>query len=512
MDNRKLAQTTLTISVVLIFSKLSGFLREVALAYSYGTSTASDAFVLAQSVFNIFSNLLFVALGIAFIPIYTKLKLKGKDSEMSSFIDSIYSVAGTMILLICVLGFLGADLLIYLLAPGFSESAHQLAATLTRMILPAVLFTFISTIQGQQLRGENIFMPSAFVAFPLNIALIVAFLFFTPYGGIKGAIVAYVLGTILQVLLLYPFVKKTSYRFHYRYDVHNDGLHKILKLTLPIMLGNTIQVIDLMVNRILASGLEEGSMAALNYSNKLSIFLVGVVSLGVGTICFTRMSELSARNELEELKRFLSNMINLLNLVVVPASIGMMALSVPITKLVFEYGAFDNQSVEMTATTLWFYSIGLTGFVLRDIITKAFYALNDAKTPMINGGIAVGVGIVANIVFVRFLGIGGLALATSVSGILGTVLLLLSLRKKLHQIGLREMSITFLKTCIAGMIMGVSVHLLYRIFYHVIGIMAVALLLAIVCGIFIYSAIILLLRIREVDDFVARLKLKKKQQ
>lgn len=506
MHNSKIAQTTFVITLVLLISKFSGFLRDVALAYAYGTSIEADAFVLAQSVLSIFSYLLFVALGIAFIPIYSKLKLSENNSDLDAFVDSTYSVAGTIILIFCVLGIIGADLLVYLLAPGFSDEAHRLGVILTRILVPTIIFTFVSTIQGQQLRGNNIFMPSAFLAYPLNIILVFAFLFISPLWGIQGVAIAFIIGTILQILMLYPFVKKLGYRFHYKFDIHNDGLHKILALTLPIMIGNTIQTIDILINRILASGLTEGSMAALNYSNKLAIFLVGVVSLGAGTVCYTKMSELSASNKNDEFKRFLKNIINLLNLIVVPATIGMMVLHIPITKFVFEYGAFDSSSSEMTSVTLWFYSMGLVGFVLRDIITRAFFALNDAKTPMMNGGIAVGIGITFNFILVGHLGVGGLALATSISGIAGTLLLLVSLRKKLGPMGLREISITFLKTGIASAVMGVSVHYLYFMIYYRTEILSFALLLSVLCGILIYCFLIFFMKIKEVVFVIQSIK------
>jgi putative peptidoglycan lipid II flippase len=306
--------------------------------------------------------------------------------------------------------------------------------------------------------------------------------------------------------MLHPFVKKLGYRFHYRFDPRNSGLRKILVLTFPIMLGNTIQTIDVLVNRMLASGLEEGSIAALNYSNKLAIFIVGVVSLGAGTVCYTKMSELSASGEMDEFKKFLRSVVNLLNVIVVPAAVGMMALNVPITRFVFEYGAFDSRSSQMTSVTLLFYSVGLVGFVLRDIITRAFYALNDAKTPMVNGGIAVSVGIACNFIFVRFLGVGGLALATSVSGILGTLLLLFSLRNKLGSIGLTEMGITFLKACISAIIMGFAVHIQYSALYGMTGSLPAALFISVFCGILIYAVLILLLNVREARDLAARLK------
>jgi putative peptidoglycan lipid II flippase len=512
MNNKKIAQTTIMVTAIILISKLSGFFREIALAYAFGTSVDSDAFVLALSVDAIFYSLLFAALGVAFIPVFSRLKLSDTKAELDAFVDSTYTMAGSVVLAVALVGIFAADLLVYLLAPGFSAEGHQMAVSLTRILLPSVFLSFIVTIQGQQLRGNNIFLPSSWIVIPRNLILVGALVFLTPFFGIHGAAYAFLFGTALQVVLLLPFVKKIGYRFHFRFDLKNKGLREILILTLPILLGNTIQTIDTMINRILASNLAEGSMAALNFSNRLSLFIVGLISLGAGTVCYTKMSELGAKKEYAELKVFLRSVINLLNLIVLPATVGMMVLNLPIIKFVFEYGAFDSGSSEMTATALWYYSIGLVGFVLRDIITRAFYALGDAKTPMINGGIAVGICIAANLILVRFMGIGGLALATSISGIVGTLLLLISLRKKLGSIGFREMGLTFFKTAASAVIMGVVAHYLYPVFLRHAGHSAIALFLDIACGIAVYGTLVLFLRIKEVDFVVNYVKRKLKNR
>lgn len=508
MNNKRIAQATVLVTIVILISKLSGFIRDIALAYAFGTSMESDAFVLAQSAISIFSSLLFVALGVAFIPVYSKLKLNELRLELNAFVDSTYSVVGVIIVIAAALGVLAADLLVYLLAPGFTPEAHDLAVTLTRILLPSIVLTFISTIQGQQLRGNNIFLPSAGIALPLNLMLIVAYVSLASFWGIKSAAYAFVIGSAAQILILRPFVIKTGYRFHFRFNTKNKGLKGILVLTLPIMLGNAIQSINTIVDRALASGLAEGSMAALNFSNKLSLFIVGLVSLGAGTVCYTKMSELGVKKEYDELKSFLGTVINLLNMVVIPATVGMMVLNLPIIKFVFEYGAFDNNSSEMTATALWFYSLGLVGFVQRDIITRAFYAIGDARTPMINGGIAVAINVVLNLILVRFMGIGGLALATSISGIVGTLLLLISLRKKLSNMGFREMGITFIKILTAAVVMGIVVDFAYPVLLQIHGVSVVALLLDILCGIVVYGLIMFFLRIREVDFVLEYVKRK----
>jgi putative peptidoglycan lipid II flippase len=207
MNNRIIAKTAVTISFIILLSKFSGFLRDVTLAYAFGTSVISDAYILAQSIISVFSSLLFIALGLLFIPVYSKLKLNENESDLNKFVDSVYSVAGTIIIVIGILGIIKADVLVFLFAPGFSLTAHEIAVTLTRILLPTILLSFISTIQGQQLRANNIFIPVACTAFPTNIALIIAFLFITKIVGMEGAVYAFVFGSLVQVAC-YIFYRK----------------------------------------------------------------------------------------------------------------------------------------------------------------------------------------------------------------------------------------------------------------------------------------------------------------
>ena len=167
MNNKKIAQTTVVITIIISISKLSGFIREIALAYSFGTSINSDAFVLAQSVVGIFSSLLFTALGIAFIPIYSKIKFNDPESELNTFVDSTYSVAGVIVLFVSLIGVFKSDFLVYLLAPGFSPEGHEIAVGLTRILLPTIFLSFIVTIQGQQLRANSIFSPASWIGIPV---------------------------------------------------------------------------------------------------------------------------------------------------------------------------------------------------------------------------------------------------------------------------------------------------------------------------------------------------------
>ncbi|NLL49354.1 MAG: hypothetical protein GX249_12320 [Firmicutes bacterium] len=196
-----------------------------------------------------------------------------------------------------------------------------------------------------------------------------------------------------------------------------------------------------------------------------------------------------------------------MNLLVIPSTVGVMVLSREIVVLLFGRGAFTPEAIDLTASALFYYSVGMTAFGLKDVLIRAFYALQDTKTPIMNATIAVIINIVLNIVLSRFLGIGGLALATSIAGIVSTFLMFITLRKKIGPFGLREAVISFVKISAASLVMG---GIAYATFLFLCSCLSknTALIASIGIGTVTYGILILLMKIPEVDRTVAAVKLR----
>lgn len=497
LSNAKLALISIATLVVLFISKISGFFRDIALAYTYGTSGTSDAYVLSTTIISLFT-IFSTAFSLAFMPICMELSVTGGEQK-KRFIDRLYTLITAAVILLSILLMSCADPLVTAFAPGFGSSTHDTAAMLLEILLVTLPATFIVTLGGQQLRAENTFLIPAAIAIPLNLVLMAVLIFISPVYGINSLGWGYVLGVGVQLLWTCAVLGKKGYRYHPEWGISDRELRKVLVLTVPILIGNAIQSINTIIDRILASGLLEGSMAALNFSNKLAMLVISMSSLGVGNVCYSKMSDLGARKKQGELILFMRQIINILTIIVVPATIGMMVLNIPIITAVFEYGAFDKNSGDMTATALYFYAIGLVGYSIRDIITRAFYSMQDSRTPMINGILSVLLNIILSIALSKRMGIGGIALATSVSAVFGSLILLISLRKKCGRVGGKEMGLTFLKCCAAGIVMGFCVSKIYTYSFMLIGNTAFALLIAVLLGITIYGGVMLLMKVKEID-------------
>jgi putative peptidoglycan lipid II flippase len=233
-------------------------------------------------------------------------------------------------------------------------------------------------------------------------------------------------------------------------------------LVIPVVIGTGVSTINTLVDRMMASFLAEGSISALNFANRLNFFALGLFISPITTVIYPTLSKFSAEKDVNTFKNTLNRVIGIVIAVIMPVMTGAIILRVPIIRFLFERGAFDQRATYMTATALLFYSIGMVGIGIREVINRGFYSLQDTKTPMINGAIAMIINIILNQILVRFMGIEGLALSTSISAIICTVMLFYSLRKEIGPLGGKKIIETLFKSGLACLIMGVVVHFTYK--------------------------------------------------
>ena len=263
--------------------------------------------------------------------------------------------------------------------------------------------------------------------------------------------------------------------------------------------------INVLIDRTLASNIVEGGITALNYANRLNGFVQGLFVASISTAMYPMISKMAAEDNMEGLKKAVAEGINLINLLVIPATIGSMIFATPAVGLLFGRGAFDERALALTSSGLFYYSIGMIGFGLREILSRAFYSLQDTKTPVINATIAVVINIVLNIILSKFLGIGGLALATSISAIFCTGLLFISLRKKIGSFGMKGIVISFAKILSASLVMGLITKISFNTLLNNMS-QNLSFIISIAIGVVVYFVLIYFMKIEDVDNMVGVLK------
>lgn len=490
-------KTALLLMIITILSKIIGFARDITLSYFYGASSITDAYLIAITIPSVIFGFIGVGIATGYIPMYSKIeKLEGSQAG-NKYTNNLINILVVISTILFVFGLVFTVPLVKLFASGFEGETLELAVKFTRISLGGIYFTGLISIFNAFLQIKGNYAIPALVGFPLNLVTILAIIL-----SAKGNVLFLTVGTVIaaasQLLLVLPFAYKKGYRYKPVFNIKDKHIKKMVYIALPVIIGASVNQINILVDRTIASRVAEGGISALNYANRLNGFVQGIFVISIVTALYPMISKMAAENNMDGLKKSVSEAISGINLLVIPATVGSMIFAEPVVMLLFGRGKFDATAMSMTSVALVFYSVGMIGFGLREVLSRAFYSLQDTKTPAINAAIAVVLNIVLNIILSKFMGIGGLALATSISAIFGTVLLFISLHKKIGVFGMRHISISFVKILGASLAMGLVAKVAFN---AVIGAMGqnLALIVGIGVGTVVYGVIIYFMKIEEVD-------------
>lgn len=510
--SNKAAKSALIIIIFSLGSKFLGFIREILIAAKFGSGVEVDTFVIALSAANLIGGFITAAINTTFIPIITEVEItEGKDGKIEHA-NNMINVTFFISMLLTILALIGAPILVRLLASGFKGDQFDLAVKLTRIGLPALLFSGIIGIMTGYLQSEDRFKSTALIGFPINFIYITFLLFLSRQFGIEGFMVVSVIAILSQLLLLFLDAKYSGFKYKFKFEFKDKYLRKILSLSMPVILGVIIGDLNTVVDKTLASSLVEGSISALNYSLRLNSLISGVFITAITTVIFPLISKEANNNNIDGVKSIMAYGFNLIVLITVPATVGIIVLATPIVQIVFQRGSFDSVATMMTSTALVFYSMVLVANSLRLLITRVYYSLQDTKTPMINGIISVGLNIALNLILVKYMAHAGLALATSIATTIATIILLYGLKKKIGCIGTKGYIITFFKTGLASIIMGAVAYFTYYGLYNFLGASKlyklISLMVAVGLAVIVYVVLCYLFKVEEVRDIIDNVKVR----
>lgn len=499
----KVAKAAVGLMAATLIAKILGFGRELALASAYGASGTSDAFLVAMNIPAVIFSAIGTSLGTAFIPLYCDLEAKQGKKASLRFSNNVLNIVVLLCLITSLVGVVFTEPIVKLFAVGFKGETLTQAIYFTRVLILGMAFLGMSYIMMAFLQVKENFVIPGLMSVPYNMLIIISiFLSVTinpnllPWGTL--------IGLSLQFIFQYPFARKKGFKYRPYINLKDEYLKRMLWLIGPVLIGVAVTQVNSIVDRTIASTLVEGSISALNYATKLNQFVMGMFIVSISSVIYPMLSKLSTENNKKKFKESIVTAINVVTLIIIPISVGAIILAEPIVKLLFQRGEFDARATQMTAIALIFYSIGMLGFGLRDILGKIFYSLQDTKTPMINGIIAMVLNIVLNLAFVKYtnMGLGGLAFATSISSLVTIALLSVSLRKKIGAFGGKKIISVLIKSIIAALLMALVTKFTYNAIdaFLSAGFIQDAIKLAISVGLgaIVYAISIIVLRVDEV--------------
>jgi putative peptidoglycan lipid II flippase len=497
-------RATLIIIGLTLISKIIGIGRDIALSYEYGANYISDAYLISFTIPGVVFAFLGTGIATIFIPIYTEIQEKKDIESANAFTNNLISILIIICTIIVIIGFSFSEAIVKLFAIGFDQKTMDLAVKFTQISMFGIYISVLIHVFSSYLNIKKNFHIPALMGIPFNVIIVVSVivsadlnLLYLPIGIIVAL--------IAQLIFLMPFVRKQGFKFKFTINKKDVYTKRLLLLSMPVIFGVSIDQINVLVDRSIASVIVEGGISALTYANRLNLFIQGIFVVSIATAMYPMISTMAATGNMKGLKKALINAVNGVILLVTPATIGAIVLAEPIVMFLFGRGEFDTKAISLTSNALFYYSIGMVAVGIREIFTRAFYALQDTRTPMINAAIALIINIILNLILSKYMGLSGLALATSISIIIGSFLLFFSLRKKIGTFGMKKVSKTLIKVLFISLVMGLIARLLYFNLSPKIGSEA-SLIVSIMVGAISYLSMLFLMKVEGIDVIVKNIK------
>jgi len=434
-QRKSLVAAASLVAVAAILSRILGYAREVMLAAKFGASNVTDAYLVAQEIPGAVYYVVSLSLVLAFIPIYRDVLQKQGEAAAWRLVNIFLNVALIVFGVLWVIGEIGAPLYLPLLAPGFSREAMVLTISLTRAMLPMLLLVGVAGLSAAVLNAHQRFGPPAFFALASNVVVVGALAVASRPEHIHWIAYAVVGGTLLGVIIQVINLPRLGYRYRLTLDWGDAAHRHVWGLLIPVMIATSVYQVQTLSARFFASHLAEGAISLLNYAARIGTLPFTVVGMAVTTVIYPVLAEQGAAGRFPDLRETLKGGIRTLSFILVPMAVGTAIFAEPITRLMFERGAFTPDDTQMTAYALQFIALGMlfTGWV--DVLNRTFYAIQDSFTPMWMAVVMIGINLVLNYFLVDILGLGGLALSSSLSPLIGSLLLLWRLGRRIGSVG-----------------------------------------------------------------------------
>ena len=491
---------------MMTISRILGFVRDISVSSTFGISWQADAYAAAFTIPDlIYFALVGGGLSSAFIPVFSSYLATNKEDDGYEMASTILNIVAVASMVLIAIGMVFTPQLVELLTNfqhAEAEQATALTILLTRIMFAQSFFMCLAGISQGILQCYKEFTVPALGAVVYNIAIIVIGLLLAQHIGIMAFTIGVVVGAALNLLLQIRSMRQ--YRFSYRFTInlHHPGVKQFFLLFMPVVLGLSMNEINLLVSQYLASTLGEGVVYALKQAQRIMMLPVGIFAAAIGLSVFPTMTSHVARGEMEEYKKNLTMGLRTIIFITLPASAGLMALSHPVVRAMYQQGAVTSEQIEMVSVILVFYCIGIVGYGSQQILNRGFYAVQDTKSPVLINVFVLLFNIVLSIALVGPLEYRGLALAYSLTGLLSMAVLGFFLRRKIGPFGGQALAKSALQSVIASIVMAVIVYYtaagleqLLDVSGKLMQVMQVA--VGIIAGVLVYAIMAIVMKMEE---------------
>jgi len=434
-----------TVSLLTLASRVTGLIRDVLMTSVFGVSAMTDAFNIAFRIPNLFRRVFGEgAFSQAFVPVLASTKTAQGDAGARQLVDHVATLLTWMLVIVCVLGVVGAPLMVWAMASGLeSKGSFDAAVVMTRLMFPYIGFMSLVALAGGILNTWRRFAVPAASPVLLNIALILSIVLGAPWFRARGIEPLYaqcigvLVGGILQLALQIPALRGLGMLPRIGASVAalraawaDPGTRRVGRLMLPALLGVSVAQLSLLINTQIASHLAVGSVTWITSADRLMEFPTAMLGVALGVVLMPQLASARAAQDEKRYSVMLDWGLRLVVLLAVPCALALLVFARPLVAVLYNNGAFGPEDVERTTAALMGYGVGLVGLVAIKVLAPGYYAKQDTRTPML---IAVGVLVLTqllNFVLVPLLQHAALTLSISIGALVNAAWLLIGLVRR----------------------------------------------------------------------------------
>jgi putative peptidoglycan lipid II flippase len=511
--NRRIAASAGIVMAAVLASRVLGFLRDWTVAHQLGASAVTDAYYAAFTLPD-FLNYLVAggAISLTFIPVFAKYAAENREEEGWHVFSTVISVMGVILLALVAVGEIYAPHLIEIIAPGFPPPEKARAIFLTRLMLPAQIFFYLGSILSAVQYAKARFLIPSLAPVLYNVGIILGGLLLSSRIGITGFAVGVLVGAFVGNFLLQIYgAWRVGARLRFNTDVGHAGFRLFIKLTVPIMLAQSLVYTDDWIVRWFGSYLPHASISWLSFAKTLMRVPIGVVGQAVGVASFPFLAQLYSEKKFDELNHALNSTLKGVILLLIPVSALTIAQSRPLVYFIYSHTQMSHHDIDSVAASLAFFSIAMAAWGLQGILSRGFYAARDTMTPAVTGTILTVLALPLYWLLVHRMQHLGLALASSCGVITYAVVLFILLDRRLHNREAGGLVLFTLKVTLASVLAAAGAYeiveqLESRIAWQTTHGALEVLVVASAAGFALTFILAKLLRVREVDSYLKKLR------
>ena len=429
----KTAKVISAVTILLLFSKLLGFVREMVIAAYFGATWQTDAYNMALVIVGILISIISTSISII-IPMYIHKKEEKSTDEANLFANNIFCITSFLCVVFSVAGIIFAPVLVKIFALNFDEKTTRMTTDMLRIMFIFSIGTnavnYLSTIS----RANQKHLAPSLIGFPIAITTIMFTILFSSSIGIFALVASFVVYTLVQVVMLVISVRDI-FKIKFIMNFTNGDFKDVINLSLPLYLVAGVNELDVIIHKMIASGLPEGSISAIGYAKTISGLPCGIITASLVAIIFPKFSQYAARQDFESIKAVVVKSVSIIWLCFLPIIATGVYYNTQIIKIAFERGTFTPEITSSVANIFLFYILSIVFVGSLRILDNAFFSIKDTKTPVIVTIISLTCNIILSLILVGHMQTAGLALATSTSNFIWFVLLFILFRRKFGSFG-----------------------------------------------------------------------------